>query len=236
MEQATLPPRGSSEPVSLLLRILVGLLAGAVALAGAVLVAGRLVSGSEATKVMVAVAWFFAVGFVLQRLLRGRPELRWPLRLGVLVAGLALLGWYLNSLRDEDVQEKLVSPAPAAQAPATPAAPRPAAPAGPQLVAAGSFRGIEHPGSGRAEVIRQANGSLSLQLRSFRTDNGPDLRVYLSTSDSARRFVDLGALKGNTGNQRYAIPRGTDTSRYGRVLIWCRAFSVAFTSAPLRAA
>jgi hypothetical protein len=236
VEQATVPTRRSTRPLPVPLRILVALLVGLVALAGAVLIAGQLVSGSEATKIAVAVVWFFAAGFVLQRLLRGRPELRWPLRLGVLVAGLALLGWYLNSLRDDDVQEKLVSPAPSAQAPATPAAPRPAAPAGPQLVAAGSFRGLEHPGSGRAEVIRQANGSLVLQLRSFRTDNGPDLRVYLSTSDSARRFVDLGGLKGNTGNQRYTIPRGTDTNRYGRVVIWCRAFSVAFTSAPLRSA
>jgi hypothetical protein len=238
MEQATVPTRRPPEPLPVAVRVVVALLVAVAAFAGAVLIAGQLISGSETTKVVVAVLWFFAASFVLQRLLRGRPELRWPLRIGVLVAGLGLLGWYLFSLRDEDVQEKLVT-APATRAPATPAAPgapRPAAPAGPQLIAAGSFRGLEHEGSGRAEVIRQADGRLLLQLRSFRTDSGPDLRLYLSTNDDAKNFVDLGALKGNTGNQRYTIPRGTNTQRYSRVLIWCRAFSVAFTSAPLRAA
>ena len=49
-------------------------------------------------------------------------------------------------------------------------------------------------------------------------------------------FVDLGALKGNSGNQRYEIPAGTDTSKYKQALIWCRAFSVGFTAAELKPA
>jgi hypothetical protein len=46
--------------------------------------------------------------------------------------------------------------------------------------------------------------------------------------------VDLGALKGNKGNQQYALPRDLDLERFTTVVIWCRAFSVNFARAPLR--
>ncbi len=44
---------------------------------------------------------------------------------------------------------------------------------------------------------------------------------------------DLGALKGNKGNQQYVLPAGADLSRYRSVVIWCRAFSAAFARARL---
>jgi hypothetical protein len=44
--------------------------------------------------------------------------------------------------------------------------------------------------------------------------------------------VDLGPLKGNSGDQQYRIPAGV--SLRGRaVTIWCRAFSARFGSAEL---
>jgi hypothetical protein len=36
-------------------------------------------------------------------------------------------------------------------------------------------------------------------------------------------FVDLGALKGNLGNQNYVIPDAVDLSRYRSAVIWCRS-------------
>ena len=45
--------------------------------------------------------------------------------------------------------------------------------------------------------------------------------------------MDLGALKGNRGNQQYRVPGDVDTARYSTVVVWCRAFSVPFTSARL---
>jgi hypothetical protein len=41
-------------------------------------------------------------------------------------------------------------------------------------------------------------------------------------------------LQANIGNQNYAIPAGTEMSKYDTVLIWCRAFSVLFGSADLK--
>jgi hypothetical protein len=45
----------------------------------------------------------------------------------------------------------------------------------------------------------------------------------------------MGRLKANIGNQNYPIPAGTDMTKYDTVLIWCRAFSVLFGSADLKA-
>jgi hypothetical protein len=86
-------------------------------------------------------------------------------------------------------------------------------------------------------VIRDTDGRRYLTLTSFSTSPGPDLRVRLVPGDAsdggADGAVDLGALKGNRGDQQYVIPRGVDVS--GRtVVIWCRAFSAPFGSAKLR--
>ncbi len=48
-------------------------------------------------------------------------------------------------------------------------------------------------------------------------------------------FVDLGPLKGNIGNQNYAIPAGTDVAEFHSTVVWCRAFGVLFATAPLAA-
>src|SRR3954452_25024136 len=48
-----------------------------------------------------------------------------------------------------------------------------------------------------------------------------------------RHVVDLGALKGNQGDQQYNIPGRVDLERYSTAVIWCRAFSVLFARAPL---
>jgi hypothetical protein len=45
--------------------------------------------------------------------------------------------------------------------------------------------------------------------------------------------LELGALKGNKGNQNYELPAGVDLSKYRSVVIWCRRFSVPFGAAPL---
>ena len=109
-----------------------------------------------------------------------------------------------------------------------------------QTLAAGEFRDLEHPTSGAAQLLRLADERHFLRLERLDTSNGPDLRVYLSeipASDDwyayGERFIDLGALKGNRGNQNYEIPAGIDVDRYESAVIWCRRFSVGFGVAPL---
>lgn len=101
---------------------------------------------------------------------------------------------------------------------------------------AGTFVGVDdgiHNAEGQAKVIQLSDGSNFLRLENFRSTNGPDLYVYLSTDKSASDFVNLGRLKGNVGDQNYEIPDGTDLSKYDTALIWCQAFSVLFGSAEL---
>ena len=107
-------------------------------------------------------------------------------------------------------------------------------------VASGAFRSLEHRTTGRARLLRLADGSLVLRLERLDTSNGPDLRVYLSelSSDAGwhaygSRYLDLGGLKGNRGSQNYRIPAGTDVSRFRSAVIWCRRFKVGFGVAAL---
>ena len=101
---------------------------------------------------------------------------------------------------------------------------------------AGTFIGVGdgiHDAQGDAYTIPLEDGGNVLRLENFRSTNGPDLYVYLATDDRASDFVNLGTLKANSGNQNYEIPEDTDISKYNKVLIWCKAFSVLFGSAEL---
>lgn len=105
-----------------------------------------------------------------------------------------------------------------------------------ELGIAGTFVGVGdgiHDAEGAARVIPIASGNV-LRLEGFKSTNGPDLYVYLSTGNDALDFVSLGRLKANIGNQNYDIPEGTDLSKYDTVLIWCQQFSVLFGSAKLQ--
>ena len=114
----------------------------------------------------------------------------------------------------------------------------------PQIIveAAGSFISRSHPTEGSARVLGDGSGQRFLRLEDFRTDNGPDLNVYLSAapadapaSDFDDDFVDLGDLKGNVGSQNYEIPAAVDLDRYSTVTIWCVRFGVVFGAAELAA-
>ena len=45
---------------------------------------------------------------------------------------------------------------------------------------------------------------------------------------------DLGALKGNIGDQNYEVPDGVDPTSYTSVVVWCDRFNVSFGAADLQ--
>jgi len=101
----------------------------------------------------------------------------------------------------------------------------------------GNFTGAGdgiHNAAGTAKVVTLGDGSKVLRLENFRSTNGPNVHVYLSTDKGASDYVDLGKIKANNGNQNYNIPNGTDLNKDKIVLIWCKDFSVLFGSAELR--
>jgi hypothetical protein len=107
-----------------------------------------------------------------------------------------------------------------------------------ELIARGRFEPVAHSATGTATAVRTADGGNVLTLTNFEVDNGPDLRLYLVAGPArdeseVEEFEDLGALKGNKGDQQYELPRGLDLDRYTTVVVWCRAFSVHFARAPL---
>jgi len=218
--------------------MLLGLALAVVLVAITILLVGQVLPGSERVKIALTFVFLGGLGLAVGKAVKARPELRIVTRTAILAAAVAIGGWYLVSLRGEDVQEELV----AVPAPSPPSAQGQdgargedaGSLGGPALLASGSFAALDHPGQGTAEVIGQ-DARLTLQLRDFETDAGPDLRVYLATATDGSDFVDLGDLKGNSGNQAYEVPARTDTQKFDTVLIWCRAFSVGFTAAPLNA-
>lgn len=111
---------------------------------------------------------------------------------------------------------------------------------GPVEIAGGDFVSLDHGTTGRLRVLDLGNGSRVVRLEDLKTDNGPDLFLYVTTNpvDGAEgafddEFVNLGRLKGNQGDQNYELPAGIDLARYASVVIWCDRFDSAFGAAPL---
>jgi hypothetical protein len=223
-------------------KLLAGLIVVAVLVAG-VFFWGR-VANDDRLAMLFTTLWFGAVlagGYLATR---ARTELRVPMALGfgvVAVATTILVG--LPMFQTDEVNERVVTGEPVSetsrdeQSEQVPDEEGERPPRNVEL-ASGRFVGLAHPGSGVAAVVALAEGGRKLTLTKFATDNGPDLRVYLSTKNPAKsgelgEFKDVGALKGNAGDQQYDVPSNFDLDRFSNVVIWCRAFSVGFTSASL---
>jgi hypothetical protein len=220
----------------LALRLLAFPVTIAVVLVG-VWVAGGLVTNDFTVAMWLAAGWMAVAGLVALGIAVASRSFRLPV-LGAYVLTAAALGVYLGMsvFLDDVVNEKV----------ATVAAPQEsssgAEPAEPMnvLLRSGRLDPVRHAARGDAKAIRLAQGGRVLTLTEFEVDNGPDLRLYLvagpaTTEGEVDDFVDLGGLKGNKGNQQYELPGGLDLERYSTVVVWCRAFSVLFARAPLRA-
>jgi Electron transfer DM13 len=116
----------------------------------------------------------------------------------------------------------------------------------PTLVSTTKLSAGLHPTSGRASVYKLKDGTTELRLTNFTTSNGPDVHVVLTTSaDPALTAktpgaklespLELGALKGNEGDQNYAIPAGADLAKETVVVIYCERFHAVFGSGLLQA-
>nr|WP_230415153.1 DM13 domain-containing protein [Micromonospora tarapacensis] len=185
-----------------------------------------------------------------------RTPLTW-IAVAVLAAGSVLgLYWFQpwKLVTDQAVTEPLAtiatptapeaSTAPGASAaPDTSTAPVPTGGAA-RLVSSGDFVSHEHKTSGSARIVRTEDGRHRLELVGLNTSNGPDLRVWLTDQPVVEgragwhvfddgRWVELGRLKGNLGDQGYEIPDGVELGDLTSVSIWCKRFSVSFGAAAL---
>jgi hypothetical protein len=144
-------------------------------------------------------------------------------------------GWYAFRPERLFISDRVNESLPAESAAFAPAAKMPA------TLAMGRFHKGSHETHGVATLYRQPDGTRLLRLTEFETSNGPDVHVYLVAAEDAMDnatvtsagFVDLGSLKGNVGDQNYAVPADLDLSKYRAVTIWCARFAVNFGTAPL---
>ena len=182
-------------------------------------------------------------------MIRTHPRIFWGTLIILLAGAVFVLVWFQPQ---KLFIEKTVSEAlPAAEGEdggdegADPgSSPDPAGGAGePTVLASGMFQRLEHPTMGTATIVELKDGQRYLRFEDLDTSNGPDLRVYLSeipASDDwyayGERFVDLGGLKGNRGDQNYVLPDDLDLSKYKSAVIWCRRFTVGFGVACLEQA
>jgi hypothetical protein len=199
------------------LRVGLAPLSAAVVLLG-IWVAGGVVTDDFRTSMALTALWFVVVAVAAVVVWRRRPELRLPVS-AVAVGTFVLVGGYLGlaSVRDVQVNETVAT--------------------GPAALE-GAFSGLAHPTEGVARIV-ETGGSRLLTLTGFETDPGPDLYVYVTPGRTSGEDVDgatrLARLKGNVGNQQYELPPELDLSSGATVVIWCRAFSVAFGAAQLAA-
>ncbi len=111
-----------------------------------------------------------------------------------------------------------------------------------EVLAEGTFEDAEHGTDGTARILQLADGRRFVRLVGLATSDGPDLHVWLSDRPSGGewgsyddgRYVRLGELKANNGNQNYEIPAAAAIDGMTSVVIWCDRFNVAFGTAPVR--
>lgn len=206
---------------SLPLRLIAAPVTAAILVVG-VWLTGGVITNDFSVAMWLTAAWMAAAAVIALAVAVRSRSYRWPV-LGAYAVTAGAITIYLGAsvFMDSVVNEQVA-----------------AAGSGNVVVASGSFEPVRHAARGSAGVLELADGGRVLTLTDFDVDNGPDLRVYLvagpaTTEDEVDDLVDLGGLKGNRGNQQYSIPASVDVSRYSTVVIWCRAFSVLFTRAPL---
>jgi hypothetical protein len=225
----------------LALRLLAAPAVAAVVLAG-IWIAGGAITNDFALAMWLTAGWMALAGLACLGIAARSRALRWPV-LGAYALTAALAGAYLgaSTFIDDTVNERVAvaAPAPPPVMESGGAAPARTAGARNERLGAGRVQAVRHAATGTATAIGLARGGRVLTLTDFEVDNGPDLRLYLvagpaTTEGEVRDYVDLGALKGNRGDQQYALPRGVDLARHRTVVVWCRAFSVLFARAPLR--
>jgi len=189
-----------------------------------------------------------------------QPRRRWtPFRMTILAVALAILltlggvAWWLisplfvyntgsanNPLATSNSSNSALT--------STPEATPTIVPSGPVTLATGTFIDVNdgiHHGAGNVAIGKTADGKYILHMEQLDVTNGPDLYVYLSNHPNpaqAGQVTDggsnLGRLHATKGSVNIEIPdaTGMHLQDYKSVVIYCQAFSVIFTKAPLQLA
>lgn len=104
--------------------------------------------------------------------------------------------------------------------------------AGQKLLATGQFMNGVHAVSGTIQLFEK-DGQQTLVFTNFKSDTGPDLRIYLAADTQASSFTEVSMLTA-TGNFFVTVPTTVPASHQRYALIWCKRFAVHFGNAELK--
>lgn len=90
-----------------------------------------------------------------------------------------------------------------------------------------------HTASGTVKVF-QLNARYYIVFDPYSSQNGPDLKVYLSKDEKASAYIRVGKLIATMGKQTYEVPGNPNLVDYPFVHVWCEQFSVEFARAQLQ--
>lgn len=100
------------------------------------------------------------------------------------------------------------------------------------LLSSGCFESAAHATSGTVKLYLKDNQKI-LSFEDFKTDDGPDLNIYLSASISPAGGINLGDLKGEQGSFYYTLDLNTKTDSINNVLVYCVSYAVLFGNSTL---
>ena len=101
-----------------------------------------------------------------------------------------------------------------------------------EVIKEGRFISKGYRISGNFQLVKTERGIKIVLDERFRTNNGPDLKIFLSkdnhrviNNNNADLGVKVGLLKSNQGYQEYYLNPRVDISRYKTLIIHCERFS-----------
>jgi hypothetical protein len=97
----------------------------------------------------------------------------------------------------------------------------------------GTFKGrSDHVTSGGVTFTKEGGKTYVVLQSDFAFDGAPDPKVALGRNGYDKSTV-LGALRSNSGEQRYEIPASMSVEGVNEVWIWCEQFNVPLGVATL---
>lgn len=152
------------------------------------------------------------------------------------IISISALIFCLFACQKETIEETATTPTTgSSDSSTTPTTPTPTTP--PQdatLLLQGTFISGVHTTTGMVKVYEDKNKNRTLVFENFKTDGGPDLRIYLAEDKAITNFIQITDKVNTNGSYTLSIPANVDLKKQTTVVIWCRAFSVLFGSASLK--
>ena len=97
----------------------------------------------------------------------------------------------------------------------------------------GNFTNGVHTVSGVVKLSKDAGGKKFLVFEDFKTESGPDLRIWLAEDNAGKNYAEITKTV-NNGTYKLELASDVDTSKKTYVLVWCKQFTVLFGSAILK--